>query len=116
VSAYVGDGLNRWPSIHRRDAARLFRLALEKAPNGSRLCGRAEESIPVIDIAKAISKKLNAPLKSIPREDAAAHFGFLEMLMSVDFPTMLPFSNSETKELLDWRPTHSTLIDDILSE
>jgi nucleoside-diphosphate-sugar epimerase len=115
VSAYVGDGLNRWPSIHRRDAAILFRLALEKAPNGSQLCGRVEENIPVIEIAKAISKKLNVPLKSIPREDAAAHFGFLEMLMSVDFPTMLPFSNSETKELLGWEPTHPSLIDDILS-
>jgi nucleoside-diphosphate-sugar epimerase len=115
VSAYVGDGLNCWPSVHRRDAANLFRLALEKAPAGSRLCGRAEESIPTIEIAKAIGKKLNVPVNSIPREDAETHFGFVGRLMTVDFPTMLPWSNSETREILDWNPTQSTLIDDILN-
>jgi nucleoside-diphosphate-sugar epimerase len=115
ASAYVGDGLNRWPSVHRRDVASLFRLALEKAPAGSHLYGRGEEGIPLIEIAHAIGKKLNVPTKSIPHEEADEHFGFLGMLMTVDFPTMLPRSNTETKELLGWNPTHATLIDDILN-
>jgi len=75
VSAYVGDGLNHWPAIHRLDAANLFRLAVESAPAGSRLHGVSEESIEFRNIAQAIGKHLNLPVMSISHEDAGKHFG-----------------------------------------
>jgi nucleoside-diphosphate-sugar epimerase len=77
VSAYVGDGANRWPAVNTRDAARLYRLALESAPAGSRLHGVAEEGIPVREIAEVIGRHLNLPVKSIDPADADAHFGML---------------------------------------
>jgi nucleoside-diphosphate-sugar epimerase len=113
VSAYVGDGSNRWPAIHRLDAAGLFRLALEKAPAGSRLYGRAEEGVPFRDIAGVIGKHLNLPVVSISREEADAHFGFLGVLAALDIPSIIPGSSLQTKELLGWRPVHPGLIADI---
>lgn len=112
-SAYVGDGLNCWPAVHRLDAATLFRLALEKAPAGSHLYGRAEEKIPFLDIAKVIGKHLNLPAVSISREEAVAHFGFLGKLAALDFPSVLPGSGVQTRELLGWQPIHPTLIEDL---
>ncbi len=113
VSAYVGDGANRWPAVHRLDAAALYRLALEKAPAGSRLTGRAEEGVPFRDIAGVIGKHLNLPVVSIAREEADAHFGFLGALAALDIPSMIPGSSTQTRQLLGWQPVHPTLIADL---
>lgn len=113
VSAYVGDGSNRWPAIHRLDAASLYRLAIEKAPAGSRLFGRAEDGVKFRDIAEAIGKHLNLPVASIPQEEANAHFGFLGALASIDLPSVMPGSGVQTMELLGWQPVQPTLIEDI---
>jgi Nucleoside-diphosphate-sugar epimerases len=113
VSAYVGDGSNRWPAVHRLDAATLFRLALEKAPSGSRLNGRAEEGVAFRDIAGVIGKHLNLPVVSISREEADDHFGFLGTLAALDIPSIIPGSSVQTRELLGWRPVHLTLIEDL---
>ncbi|HET6486219.1 MAG TPA: SDR family oxidoreductase [Spirochaetia bacterium] len=111
-SAYVGDGSNRWPAIHRLDAANLYRLALEKAPNGSRLSGRGDEGVPFRDIAELIGRKLNVPARSIPREEAEAHFGFLGRVAATDIPAFHG-SSEETRTLLSWRPVHPGLIADM---
>ncbi|MBB3128401.1 nucleoside-diphosphate-sugar epimerase [Paenibacillus rhizosphaerae] len=108
-SAYVGDGSNRWPAVHRLDAARLYRLAVESASAGSRLHGVAEEGIPFRDIAGAIGRNLNLPVASISREEAEAHFGFLGPFTYTDNP----ISNTLTRERLGWRPVHPALISDI---
>jgi nucleoside-diphosphate-sugar epimerase len=113
VSAYVGDGSNRWPAVHRLDAANLYRLTLEKAPAGSRISGRAEEGVPFKDIAGVIGKHLNLPVVSISREEADAHFGFLGALAAIDIPSIIPGSSVQTRELLGWRPVHPTLISDL---
>lgn len=113
VSAYVGDGSNRWPAIHRLDAAKLYRLALEKAPAGSSLFGRAEEGVRFYDIAETIGKQLNLPVVSISREEAEVHFGFLGILASLDIPSAMPASSAQTRELLGWEPEHLGLIKDI---
>jgi hypothetical protein len=108
VSAFVGDGSNRWPAVHRLDAARLFRLAAEAAPAGSRRHGAGEEGVPFRDIAEPIGRHLNLPVVSISREEADAHFGFLSAFVSADNPT----SSTQTQELLGWRPMHPALIPD----
>ncbi|HEX9017766.1 MAG TPA: SDR family oxidoreductase [Anaerolineaceae bacterium] len=113
ISAYVGDGSNRWPAVHRLDAANLYRLAIEKAPAGSRLIGRAEEGVPFRDIAEDIGKHLNLPVVSISREEADAHFGFLGALAALDIPSVIPGSSAQTRELLGWQPVHPTLIADL---
>lgn len=109
VSAYVGDGANRWPAIHRLDAASLFRLAVEKAPAGSRLDGVHDEGIPFRDIAGIIGKNLNVPTVSISREEAGAQLGFLGMIASLDMPR----SSVRTQELLGWRPVRAALLPDL---
>jgi nucleoside-diphosphate-sugar epimerase len=109
VSAFVGDGRNRWPAVHRLDAARLFRLAAEAAPAGSRLHAAGEEGVPFRDIAEAIGRQLKLPIVSIAAEDAADHFGFLSRFVAVDNPT----SSTHTQELLGWRPEGPALIPDI---
>ncbi|WP_462411390.1 SDR family oxidoreductase [Neobacillus sp. Marseille-QA0830] len=109
ISAYIGDGSNRWPAVHRLDAAQLYRLALEKAPAGSQLDGVADEGIPFRDIAGVIGKQLNLPVVSISREEAYNHFGFLGELAALDIPR----SSVQTQELLGWRPMHPTLISDL---
>jgi nucleoside-diphosphate-sugar epimerase len=111
-SAYVGDGSNRWPAVHRLDAASLYRLALEKAPNGSRLSGRGDEGVPFRDIAEVIGRKLGLPARSIAREEAEAHFGFLGRVASTDIPASHG-SSEETRKLLGWRPVHPGLIADL---
>ena len=112
-SAYIGDGSNRWPAVHRLDAANLYRLALEKAPSGSRLYGRAEEGIPFRDIANVIGKHLNVPVVSIPREEADAHFSFLGAIARLDIPSVMPGATAQTRELLGWEPVHPGLIEDL---
>lgn len=109
VSAYIGDGTNRWPAVHRLDAARLFRLAVEEAPAGSRLHGVAEEGVPFRDIAGVIGRRLNLPVVSISREEADAHFGFLGALAGLDNRT----SSRLTQELLNWQPVQTPLLEDL---
>lgn len=100
VSAYVADGDNRWPAVQRLDAARLFRMVAESSPAGSRWHGVGDEGVPFRDIAAAIGRHLDAPVKSIPPEDADAHFGFLGLLVQLDNPT----SNALTRQRLGWEP------------
>ncbi|BBX63497.1 putative NAD-dependent epimerase/dehydratase [Mycobacterium saskatchewanense] len=108
MSAYIGDGTNRWPGVHTRDAARLYRLALEKAPTGTRLHGVADEGVPFRDIAAVIGRHLNLPAVSIPAEQAG-HFGFLALFASLDNPT----SSELTRKTLDWQPEWPGLIEDL---
>ncbi|PWW06187.1 nucleoside-diphosphate-sugar epimerase [Paenibacillus cellulosilyticus] len=108
-SAYVGDGYNRWPAVHRLDASRLYRLAAESASAGSRLHAVGEEGIQFCDIAGAIGRNLNLPVVSISPEEAEAHFGFLGPFTFTDNP----MSNTLTRERLGWRPVHPALIPDI---
>jgi nucleoside-diphosphate-sugar epimerase len=108
-SAYIGDGSNRWPAVHRLDAARLFRLALETAPAGSKLDGVGDEGIPFRDIANVIGRHLNLPVVSITRDEAEAHFGFLGLIAALDIPR----PSLQTQELLNWRPVYPTLISDL---
>jgi nucleoside-diphosphate-sugar epimerase len=109
VSAYVGDGSNRWPALHTLDAARLYRLALEAAPAGSRLHGVADEGVAFRTIAEVIGRHLDVPVVAIDAADANEHFGFLGPLVSIDNPT----SSRRTQELLGWRPSHAGLVADL---
>lgn len=109
VSAYIGDGSNCWPAVHRLDAARLFRLAVEAAPAGSRLHGVGEEGVPFRDIAEAIGRQLKLPVVSITTEKAGDHFGFLSAFVSFDNPT----SSTLTQQRLGWQPQGPRLIADI---
>jgi nucleoside-diphosphate-sugar epimerase len=108
VSAYIGDGSNRWPAVHTLDAAHLYRLALENAPAGTRLHGVADEGVPFRDIASVIGRQLNVPVVSISLEEAG-HFGFLSVFASLDNPT----SNALTRKVLDWQPEGPGLIEDL---
>ncbi|MFC4808023.1 SDR family oxidoreductase [Paenibacillus sp. GCM10023250] len=108
-SAYVGDGTNRWPAVHRLDAARLYRLAAESGTAGSRLHAVSEEGIPFRDIASAIGRNLNLPVVSISPEEAQAHFGFLGPFTFTDNP----MSNTLTRKRLGWQPVQPALIPDI---
>jgi len=109
VSAFIGDGTNRWPAVHRLDAANLFRLAVESAPAGSRLHGAADEGVPFRDIAEAIGHQLKLPVVSIVAEDANDHFGWLSAIVSADNPT----SSALTRQRLGWQPKGPSLIEDI---
>ena len=109
VSGYVGDGSNRWPAVHRLDAARLLRLALEGAPAGSVLHGVADEGVPVRDVADVIARHLDVPVASISPEKAGAHFGFLGALLGRDLAT----SSALTQQQLGWHPAEPGLIADL---
>jgi nucleoside-diphosphate-sugar epimerase len=109
-SAYVGDGSARWPAVHTLDAARLYRLALEAAPAGSRLHAAAEGGVPFRAIAEAIGRGLDVPVKSVPAEKMGDLLGgFLGMIAQLDNLT----SSARTRELLGWKPTHADLLADI---
>ena len=109
-AAYVGEGSARWPAVHTLDAARLYRLALEAAPAGSRMHAAAEEGVPFRAIAEAIARGLKLPAKSVPADQAAGIFGgFLGMVAQLDNLT----SSARTRELLGWKPTHADLLADI---
>jgi nucleoside-diphosphate-sugar epimerase len=109
VSAYVGDGLNRWPAVHRLDAARLYRLVVEKGTAGAAYHGVAEEGIPARDIAEVIGRRLNVPVVSKSGDQAAAHFGWIGHFFSMDGPA----SSAQTRERLGWRPTQPGLTTDL---
>jgi nucleoside-diphosphate-sugar epimerase len=105
VSGYVGDGANRWPAVHTLDAARLYRLALEQAPAGTRLHAVADSGVQFRHIAEAIGRGLGLPAEPADPEQ----FGYLAPFVGLDNPT----SSELTRALLDWQPTHPGLIDDL---
>jgi nucleoside-diphosphate-sugar epimerase len=107
VSAYIGEGEHRWPAVHRRDAARLFALALELGRPGQCLHAVAEEGLPLRSIAQAIGDGLNVPVRSVPAEDAAAHFGWRAPFAMIDAPA----SSDETRRTMGWRPAENGLIE-----
>jgi nucleoside-diphosphate-sugar epimerase len=109
VSGYIGEGHNRWPAVHRLDAARLFRLALEKAPAGSAVHGVAEEGVPARTIAEIVGRKLALPVASISPEAAGAHFGWIGRFFAMDQPA----SSALTRERMGWTPTHPSLVEDL---
>ena len=109
VSAYVGDGDNRWPSVHRLDAARVFRLALERGGHGGPWHAVADEGVPFRQIAGAIGEQLGVPTRSVSPKEAAGHFGPLAMWVAGNGPA----SSARTREHLGWAPTQPDLFSDI---
>ena len=110
VSAYVGDGLNRWAAVHRLDAARLYQLAIEKGATGAKYHAIGEEGVPLRDIAEVIGRRLKIPVVSKSREEAAAHFGFLGFFAGADGSA----SSALTQKWLGWRPTQQAgMLDDL---
>jgi nucleoside-diphosphate-sugar epimerase len=109
VSGYIDDGANRWPAVHRFDAAHLVRLAVEDAAAGSVLHAVSETGVPTRVIAEAIGRGLGVPVVSVPAENAVDHFSWLGGFFGVDAPT----SNTLTRELLGWQPIHPGLIEDL---
>lgn len=109
VAGYVGDGTNRWPAIHRSDAAQVIRLGLAKAPAGTLLHAVGEQGVPAREIAEAIGRGLGLPVASIAPEDAGQHFGWIGRFFALDAPT----SSALTQELLGWTPSGPTLIQDL---
>ncbi|HSZ42569.1 MAG TPA: SDR family oxidoreductase [Trebonia sp.] len=109
VSAYVGDGANRWPSVHTLDAAGVYRLALESAPAGSMLHAVADEGIPFRDIAGVIGRGVGVATGSISASEATEQFAFLGALIGVDNPT----SSEVTRKLLGWEPARPGLLEDL---
>src|SRR5258707_8519083 len=105
VSGFTGDGSQRWTAVHRLDAAHLFRLALEKAPAGSRLHAAADEGVPIRAIAEVIGRHPDVPVVSVPAGEASEHFGFLSRFLAAANPV----SSTLTRQLLGWQPTHPPL-------
>ncbi len=112
VSAFIGDGLNRWPAVHRLDAAHLYRLVLEKSSVGARHHGVADEGVPTREIAEVIGRQLNVPVVSKSREEAAHHFGWIALFFGIDGPA----SSAQTQDRLAWRPVQPGLIADLNAE
>jgi nucleoside-diphosphate-sugar epimerase len=109
VSAFIGDGLNRWPAVHRFDAARLYRLVLEKGSMGAIYHGVSDEGVPTRDIAEVIGRHLNVPVDSKSPEEAADHFGWIARFFGIDGPA----SSLQTRERLGWQPVQPGLIADL---
>jgi nucleoside-diphosphate-sugar epimerase len=112
VSAFIGDGLNRWPAVHRLDAAHLYRLVLEKGSAGESYHGVADEGIPTREIAEVIGRHLNVPVVSKTREEAADHFGWIARFFGIDCPA----SSALTQERLGWRPVQPGILADLSAE
>jgi len=108
-SAYVGEGLNCWPAVHRLDAARLYRLALEHGAAGARYHGVADEGIALRDIAAIIGQRLNLPVVSKTPEEAADHFGWMARFVGLDMPA----TSTLTQQQLNWHPSHPSLLADL---
>jgi nucleoside-diphosphate-sugar epimerase len=109
VAAVVGEGDNRWPAVHRLDAARLFRLALESAPAGTRWHGVADEGVALREIAAVMARHLDVPTRHLDPQAASTHFGFLAPLVALDNPT----SSARTQALLGWHPVGPSLLADL---
>jgi nucleoside-diphosphate-sugar epimerase len=109
VSAYVGEGLNRWSAAHVLDVARLYRLALEKHEAGAKYHAVGEEGVQFRDIAEVIGRGLKIPVVSMSTDRADAHFGWMAMFAGVDMPA----SSKQTQKQLGWRPTGPGLISDL---
>lgn len=109
VSAFVGEGRNRWPAGHLSDVARLYRLAVEKRQQGARYHAVGEEGISSREIAEALGRGLNLPVVSISPDEAASHFGWMAMFVGLDMPA----SSAQTQARLNWHPTGPTLIADL---
>jgi nucleoside-diphosphate-sugar epimerase len=109
ISAYVGDGRNRWPAVHRLDATHLYKLVLEKGAAGARYHAVAEESVTLRDIAAAIGRGLKVPVVAKSPEEAADHFGWLAPFAAIDVPA----SSQRTRELMEWQPKQPGLISDL---
>jgi nucleoside-diphosphate-sugar epimerase len=112
VSAYVGDGKNAWPGVHRRDAARLYRLALERAAEYAVYHAVADEGVPFREIAGVIGRRLNLPVVSVTGDDVGAHFGWFAHFAQIDAPA----SSAKTRRTLGWNPTEPALLADLDSE
>jgi len=112
VSAYVGEGTNRWPAVHRFDVARLFRLALERGARGERYHAVAEEGVPFRRIAEVIGRRLGVPVEGRPAEEAAAHFGWFTLFAGMDVPA----SSQWTRGVLGWVPRERGLLEDVDGE
>jgi len=111
VSPYIGEGTNRWPGVHRRDAARLYRLALERAADHAVYHATVEEGVPFRDIAEVIGSRLNLPVVSISGDQVDAHFGWFARFAQMDVAA----SSAKTRATLGWQPTELGLLDDIAS-
>ncbi|MGN6494128.1 MAG: SDR family oxidoreductase [Agriterribacter sp.] len=110
VSAYVDEGTNRWPAVHRLDAAQLFRLALEKAAKGARYNAIGEQGLLIRDIAATIGQQLNLPVASISQQQAASHFEWMSRFIVFDNPA----TSATTQAQLGWQPTHMGLLEDMV--
>lgn len=109
VSAYIGDGMNRWPAVHRRDAARLYRLALEGGVAGAAYHSVADEGVETRHIAEVIGRRLNLPVVGVPGDQTAAHFGWLGRFFGTDWRA----SSAQTRQALGWQPKHPGLLEDL---
>jgi len=109
VAAYVGDGQNRWPGVHRRDAARLYRLAIEQGVESGPYHAVADEGVPFKEIAEVIGRRLRVPVVSVTQEDAAGHFGWIARFAAMDMPA----SSTRTRSALGWQPEQPGLIADL---
>lgn len=109
VSAYVGDGTNRWPAVHRLDAARLYLWALESAPAGAQYHAVGDEGLPLREIAEIIAARLDVPTGSVTPEEAVAHFGFLGLVASLDCPASSTLTQKQTR----WQPVEVGLLADL---
>jgi nucleoside-diphosphate-sugar epimerase len=107
-AGYPGEGTNRLPAVHTLDAARLYRLAVESAPAGQVLHGVGDEGVPTKEIAGAIGRGTDLPVRPVPQDETEDYFQFLTFALIADNPT----SSAKTREVLGWEPTHPGLIED----